>query len=152
MQPSNTIRESAGSCAMAFALWSGISRSLGSRVEMLQEPVIRRAALLVSHTRNRVSKLRAGLYRRRLVIRSSEREVGEASVRRTACVAHAVPGNRAGQDIYKQSSSMALAIQDLIRAPSAISGRLLIAARRRFAFRLVGGPEGLSVRTNNCLT
>ena len=92
---------------------------------------------LVSRTGNRVSKLRAGSYRR-IETRSCEREVREASVRGAARVAHGVPGNRAGQDICKQSSSMALAIQNLIRAPSAVSGRLLIAARGRLtAFRAV---------------
>src|SRR5262245_45627736 len=109
--------------------------------------------LLVSHTANRVSKLRAGLYRRRLVMRSSEREVGAASVRGAAHVAHGVPSDRAGQDICKQSSSMALAIQNLIRAPSAVSGRLRVAAHGRLtAFRAVSGLEGLSVRANNCLS
>src|SRR5262249_46289918 len=108
---------------------------------------------LVSHTGNRVSKLRASLYRRRLVMRSSEREVGEASVRGAARVAHGVPGDGAGNDICKQSSGMALAIQNLIRAPSTVSGRLRIAARGRLtAFRAESGLEGLSVRANDCLS
>src|SRR5262249_54967959 len=88
--------------------------------------------------------------RRRLVMRSSEREVGAASVRGAAHVAHGVPSDRAGQDICKQSSSMALAIQNLIRAPSAVSGRLRVAAHGRLTpFRAVSGLEGLSVRANN---
>jgi hypothetical protein len=85
-------------------------------------------------------------------MRSSEREVGAASVRGAAHVAHGVPGDRAWQVICSQFSSMALAIQDLIRAPSADSDRLRIAAYGRLiAFHAVSGLEGLSVRTN-CLS
>jgi hypothetical protein len=87
---------------------------------------------LVSDTANGVSKLRAGSYRRAW---SSKREVSEASVRGAARVAHGVPSNRAGEDICKQSSSMALTLHDLIRATFAVSSRLLIAARGRCARR-----------------
>src|SRR5262249_5016250 len=72
--------------------------------------------LLVSHTANRLSKLRAGSYGR-IETRSPEREVSEASVRGAARVGHGVPGTRARQDICKQASSMALAIQNLIGPP-----------------------------------
>jgi hypothetical protein len=103
------------------------------------------AASLVRHTGNRVSKSRAGRYRRRPETCSSEWEGSEASIRGAARIAHSVPGNWAGKDICKQSSRMTLAIEDLIGAPSAISGRLLIAARGRLtAFRAVGGRKGLS--------
>ena len=78
-------------------------------------------------------------------MRSSEREGSEASVRGAASVTHGVPSDWAGKDICKQSSSMALTIQNLIRAPSAVSGRLPIAARGRLtAFRAVTGLKGLS--------
>jgi hypothetical protein len=97
---------------------------------------------LVSGAGNRASKLHTGSCR---LSWSSEREVSEPSVRRAACVAHGVPSNRAGEDIHNQSSSMALAIHDLIRPPSAVSCRLLIAARgRSTAFRAVSALERLS--------
>jgi len=97
---------------------------------------------LVSGTGSRVSKLHAGSYR---LAWSSEREFSEASVRGAAVVAHGVPGNRAGKDIRKQPSSMALTLHDLIRATFAVSGRLLIAACGRLtAFRTVSALERLS--------
>jgi integrase len=92
--------------------------------KLANDGVDTRTLLLVSHTGNRVSKLRAGSNRRRIEMRSSEREGSEASVRGAARVTHGVPSNRAGEDICKRSSSMALAIHNLIRAPSAVSGRL----------------------------
>jgi hypothetical protein len=98
-------------------------------------------AFLVSGAGNRVSKLHAGSCR---LTWSSEREVSEASVRGAAVVAHGVPGNRAGEDICNQSSSMALTLHDLVRTTFAVSSRLLIAARRRLtAFGTVSALERL---------
>jgi hypothetical protein len=99
---------------------------------------------LISHTGNRASNLRAGSYRW-IEMGSSEREVGKASIRGATHVAHGVPSDRAGEDICKQSSRMALTIQNLVRATTAVSGRLLIAARGRLAaFRAVSGLKWLS--------
>ena len=75
---------------------------------------------------------------------SSEWEVSEASVRGATDVAHGVPDKRAGELICKQSPGMALAIQNLIRAPLTVPGRLLIAARGQFASRDESGRKGFS--------
>jgi hypothetical protein len=48
-------------------------------------------------------------------MRSSEREVGAASVRGAAHVAHGVPSDRAGQDICKQSAVPAYSRLRMVR-------------------------------------
>src|SRR5262245_57892792 len=73
--------------------------------------------LLVSHTANRVSKLRAGCYRRWFVTRSSEREVSEASVRGAACVGQYRPVADDPQPTKAPSKSRSAAVSTEVCYP-----------------------------------